>query len=142
MKAATLEKKLYEEQAERVKLRKPVSSAFQRLFNTSQLGIGAEKVGMGSRQQREQLEFNNALISYYGAAISKPNKPKKLLSRKIHDNASGLYFAKQNVRAAHVLPFKLGPDLMQAFFGEGSDDEFMAPQNGLLLHLTVEKGYG
>lgn len=60
MKAATLEKDLYAKQAERIKNTDPNSRAFQAFFNTSVLGIGVEKAGMG-RRGRDQAKFKRDL---------------------------------------------------------------------------------
>jgi hypothetical protein len=61
--AAILEKRVYEEQAARVNSLGAVSRAFQALFNTSKLDIGAENVGRG-RRESEQQGFKKALLEY------------------------------------------------------------------------------
>jgi hypothetical protein len=56
----------------------------------------------------------------------------------IFDTATGLTFSKRLMKAAHIIPYKIGPDLMKSFFGDQSDD-LMTIQNGLLLHAAIEE---
>ncbi|KAK3356873.1 hypothetical protein B0T25DRAFT_140846 [Lasiosphaeria hispida] len=136
IKAATLEKSLYTKQAEKIKQGGPMRRSFQALFMTSQIGICAEKVGMGSRTRSEQSKFKDDLIQFYGAAMAKPNKPKVIVS--IHDSASGHDLVKSSIVAAHLFPHKLGPDILIALFGEDVEGELMTARNGLLLQRDVE----
>jgi hypothetical protein len=123
IKAATLERSLYTRQAERVQQGGSIRRAFQAMFTTSQLGICAEKVGMGSRKRSEQARFKDDLIQFYGAATMRPNKPKVIMS--VHDTATGLEFPKQHITAAHLFPHKLGPDVLVSLFGEDVEGELM-----------------
>ncbi|GAB1317032.1 HNH nuclease domain-containing protein [Madurella fahalii] len=136
IKAATLEKSLYTKQAERVSQGGPIRRAFQAMFTTSQLGICADKVGMGARQRSEQAKFKDDLIQFYGAATTKPNKPKVIIS--VHDTATGYEFLKPHVTAAHLFPHNLGPDVLVSLFGEDVEGELMTARNGLLLQPDVE----
>lgn len=123
IKAATLEKSLYIKQAERVKQGGPIRRAFQAIFTTSQLGICVDKVGMGARKRSEQAKFKDDLIQFYGAATTKPNKPKVIIS--VHDTATGYEFVKSHITAVHLFPYKLGPDILVSLFGEDVEGELM-----------------
>ncbi|KAM7189038.1 hypothetical protein V8F20_010341 [Naviculisporaceae sp. PSN 640] len=136
IKAATLEKALYTKQAERIHQGGPIRRAFQAMFTTSQLGICAEKVGMGPRKRSEQARFKDNLIQFYGAATVQPNKPKVIVS--VHDTATGCELLKSQVTAAHLFPYKLGPDVLVSLFGEDVEGELMTARNGLLLQSDVE----
>ncbi|KAK3939719.1 hypothetical protein QBC46DRAFT_450115 [Diplogelasinospora grovesii] len=97
--------------------------------------------------------FKGALIKAYGAAITRPNKPKVIVS--LHDSATGLDLVQALVTAAHLVPHKLGPDILVALFGAelgiyltrvtnlcfgvNVEGELYTPFNGLLLHVDVEK---
>ncbi|KAH8668818.1 hypothetical protein BX600DRAFT_538842 [Xylariales sp. PMI_506] len=118
-KAATYEKKLYTKQAERIQCGGPIRRAFQALFNTSQIGLGVQKAGIGKRTRTQQSKFRQSLIAAYGAAISNPKKPK--------------------VVAAHVVPHSFGPDFLIALFGVNVEGELDTPYNGLLLPSNVEQ---
>ncbi|KAK3356331.1 hypothetical protein B0T25DRAFT_421131, partial [Lasiosphaeria hispida] len=130
------EKSIYTKQAERVNQGGPIRRAFQAMFTTSQLGICADKVGMGARKRSEQAKFKDDLIQFYGAATTKPNKPKVIIS--VHDTATGYEFLKPHVTAAHLFPYKLGPDILVSLFGEDVEGELMTARNGLLLQPDVE----
>jgi hypothetical protein len=110
LKAASLERRLSTEQAEQIARGGPIRRYFQAMFTTSQLGIGAEKVGMGKRTRSEQEKFKMQLIEFYGAATYNPKKPKVIVT--VHDSATGHEMAKSDVRAAHLFPHKIGPDLL------------------------------
>ncbi|KAK0712628.1 hypothetical protein B0T26DRAFT_714791, partial [Lasiosphaeria miniovina] len=114
----------------------PIRRAFQAMFSTSQLGICADKVGMGARKRSEQSKFKDDLIQFYGAATTKPNKPKIIVT--VHDSATGYEFIKSGVTAAHLFPYKLGPDVLVALFGEDVESELMTSRNGLPLQPHVE----
>ncbi|KAK3363912.1 hypothetical protein B0T25DRAFT_422700, partial [Lasiosphaeria hispida] len=130
------EKSLYTRQAERIHQGGPIRRAFQAMFTTSQLGICAEKVGMGPRKRSEQSKFKDDLIQFYDAATVRPNKPKVIMS--VHDTATGHEFSKQHITAAHLFPYKLGPDVLVSLFGENVEGELMTARNGLLLQSGVE----
>lgn len=115
----------------------PRSSALQPLFTTSLLGIGPDRVGMGLRSKEERQRFRKDLIDFYDAGYRKPNNPKELRTALLFDNATGIHFNKYLIRAAPILPYKLGPDLMTVFFEEGSPEESTSAPNGLLLHCAV-----
>lgn len=123
IKAATLEKALYTKQAERINQGGPIRRAFQAMFTTSQLGICADKVGIGPRKRLEQAKFKDDLIQFYNAATTRPNKPKVIIS--VHDTATGYEFPKQHITAAHLFPYKLGPDVLVSLFGEDVEGELM-----------------
>lgn len=151
-KAAVFEAKLYGELANEAKIvyeslpetvrtikrdRLPGSRAFETLFTTSLLGTGADKVAVGFRSKEERQRFRKDLINFYDAEHRKPKNPKELRTSWLFDNATGIYFNKYLIRAAPILPYKLGRDLMTVFFGEGSPEEFTSAPNGLLLHCEV-----
>jgi hypothetical protein len=60
MKAATYEKRLYEEQEKRAATMSPTRRARQNLFNTSHLGLNVDKAGFGKRG-RDQARFKTEL---------------------------------------------------------------------------------
>ncbi|KAK0703032.1 hypothetical protein B0T26DRAFT_838826 [Lasiosphaeria miniovina] len=136
IKASTLEKTLYTKQAETVKQSSPIRRAFQAMFSTSQLSICADKVSIGARKRSEQSKFKDDLIQFYRAATTKRNKPKIIVT--VHDSATGYEFVKLGVTAAHLFPYKLGPDVLVAVFGEDVESELMTSLNGLLLQPDVE----
>ncbi|KAK0720913.1 hypothetical protein B0H67DRAFT_644110 [Lasiosphaeris hirsuta] len=136
IKAATMEKSLYTRQAERINQGGPIRRAFQAMFTARQLGVCADKVGMGPRKRSEQAKFKDDLIQFYGAATMRPNKPKAIKS--VHDTATGLGLPKHQVTAAHLFPYKLGPDVLVSLFGEDVEGELMTARNGLLLQSVIE----
>jgi hypothetical protein len=121
LKAATYEKRLYTKQAEKVEQGGPVRRALLAMFTTSKLGIGAEKIGFGKRKQSEQARFKDSLIQFYDAGTPKYNKPKVIAS--VHDTATGHELVKSNIRAAHLVPYGLGADVLVALFGEDVGNE-------------------
>ncbi|KAK4152645.1 hypothetical protein C8A00DRAFT_44300 [Chaetomidium leptoderma] len=137
IKAATYEKRLYSNQADQIERGGPIRRAFQAMFTTSQMGICADKVGMGPRTRSEQSKFKKQLITKYNAATTRPNKPKVIVS--LHDSATGLDLVQPLITAAHLVPHRLGPDILVALFGVNVEGELYTALNGLLLHVDVER---
>ncbi|KAI0843672.1 hypothetical protein F5Y06DRAFT_8842 [Hypoxylon sp. FL0890] len=137
IKAAIFEKKQYQKQAERIERGGPVRRAFQTLFNTSQIGLGVSKAGMGKRTRNEQSKFKSDLISFYNAATTDPRKPKVVVT--VHDSATGFETRQSSVTAAHLVPHSVGGDILVALFGANVQGELDTPYNGLLLDSDVEK---
>ncbi|KAK3938641.1 hypothetical protein QBC46DRAFT_389727 [Diplogelasinospora grovesii] len=98
------------------------------MSTTSHLGICAGRVEMGPRTRSQQSKFKGDLIKAYGAATTRPNKPKVILS--LHDSATGLDLVQALVTAAHLVPHKLGPDILVALFGVNVEGELITPFNG------------
>lgn len=124
MKTATLEKSLCNQQAERISEGGHIRRNFQAMFTTSQLGICAEKVGFGSRKNSAQSRFMKELIDLYDVGQSRPDKPKSIIL--IQDAATGLYLGKDLIVAAHLFPYRLGPDVLMALFGKNVENELMS----------------
>ncbi|KAI1261896.1 hypothetical protein F5Y18DRAFT_419261 [Xylariaceae sp. FL1019] len=114
-----------------------IRRAFQTLFNTSQIGLGVDKAGMGKRTRSEQSKFKASLIKFYDAASTNPKKPKVIMS--IHDTSTGQEEKKDLIRAAHLVPHSFDEDLLVAIFGGNVKGELNTPHNGLLLSIEVEK---
>ncbi|KAI0152697.1 hypothetical protein GGR57DRAFT_513596 [Xylariaceae sp. FL1272] len=136
MKAAHHEKVLYQRQAQRIEQGGPIRRAFQTLFNTSQIGLGVDKAGMGKRTRSQQSKFKAFLVKFYAAATTNPKKPKVIDT--VHDTSTGQEELQRNVRAAHLVPHSFGEDLLVAIFGANVKGELSTPYNGLLLSPTVE----
>ncbi|KAK3366615.1 hypothetical protein B0T24DRAFT_596526 [Lasiosphaeria ovina] len=97
------------------------------MFTTSQLGICADKVGMGVRKRSERSKFKEDLIQFYGAATIHPENPKVVIS--VHDSPTGHEFLKSGVTAAHFFPYKLCPDILVSLFGQDVESEKMTARN-------------
>ena len=136
LKAAVYEKKLYTQQAEKIQRGGPMRRAFQAMFTTSQIGIAAEKVGVGKRTRSQQSKFRQSIIRAYNAAITNRKKPKVIMN--LYDNATGSRLVPSHVTAAHIVPHSLGPDVLIALFGINVEGELDTPYNGLLLPSDVE----
>ncbi|KAB5580394.1 hypothetical protein GE09DRAFT_1182734 [Coniochaeta sp. 2T2.1] len=128
-----------------------------RLANKNKLVVGAEgkQVLTETCSFRDVLNEIKAFSSKFGQTIDEGFVPgvrlhssykqgkKKVDNDLVFDSAVSLTFPKQQVKLAHIIPYKIGPYLMQAYFGHESgdfmSDDLMTPQNGLLLYTTVEK---
>jgi hypothetical protein len=140
LKAAVYEKKLYTQQAEKIQRGGPMRRAFQAMFTTSQIGLGAEKAGVGKRTRSQQSKFRQSIIRAYGAAITDPRKPKVITD--LYDSATGMELVPSHITAAHIVPHSLGPDVLIALFGINVEGEIDTPYNGLLLQSDVERAMG
>jgi hypothetical protein len=135
LKAATYEKRLYMQQAEKIQRGGPMRRAFQSMFTTSQIGLGDQKVGVGTRTKSQQSQFRQSLIQGYDASITDPRKPDRV--NFLYAAATDTRFATDHIRAAHIVPHFLGPDALVALFGVNIEGELDTPYNGLLLPLAV-----
>jgi hypothetical protein len=97
VKAAVYEKKLYTQQAEKIQRGEPTRPAFQSMFTTSQIGLGAQKV---KRSRTQQSNFRQNLIQAYGATITHPKKPKVITL--LYDSATGRDFPRRYCRASII----------------------------------------
>ena len=74
-------------------------------------------------------------ISVYEASKGAPFKGK------IWCCITQSYFNKDNVRAAHIVPHALGPELVDYIFGSGSGSRLDRSDNCLLMHHTAEQAF-
>ena len=51
------------------------------------------------------------------------------------------WFNPENVKAAHIFPWKSGQDAMTAIFGEDATDELFSAKNGMLLSSRAEEKF-
>ena len=137
LRAAIYEKELYMRQAEKIQRGGPVRRAFQAMFKTSQIGLGAQKAGVGKRTKTQQSKFRQNIIRADGAAITNPRKPKVITD--LYDSATGRELVPSHVTAAHIVPHSLGPDVLIALFGINVEGEIDTPYNGLLLQSDIER---
>jgi hypothetical protein len=82
---------------------------------------------MGRRKKSEQAKFKDDLIRFYDAATTNPNRPGVVVS--VHDAATGFEMLRSAVTAAHLFPYKLGPDILVTLFGEDVESELMTVCN-------------
>lgn len=137
MKARTLEERLCNTQAERLKLEKGSTltagrRAFMKLFTTSTIGLGIKNTGAGARPSEDQTSFRNALFD-----VAKQG-PDPGFS-EVWCPISGSMWHKDQMTAAHLFAWKHGQELMTSIFGEMNPPELFSPYNGLLISTTAEK---
>lgn len=60
---------------------------------------------------------------------------------KLFCSVSRGYYDKPDVRAGHIVPRVIGPEVMDYLFGSGSGSRLDSPDNCLFMHTTVEKAF-
>ena len=51
------------------------------------------------------------------------------------------YYSQEDVRAAHIVPYSLGPELVDYIFGSGTGTRMDTADNCLLMHEYVERAF-
>lgn len=82
-----------------------------------------------------QSQMKKSAITVYEASKGTPFKGK------IWCCVSQDYFDQVNVRAAHIVPHALGPELVDYIFGSGSGSRLDTSDNCLLMHQVVERAF-
>ena len=136
MRAATVQKDLYKKQETKIKKSGNLHRCFVALFNTSSLGLNVDKAGEGRRARSQQDRFKKALIDAYHAGIPRPGKPK--IIDFVYCPATGEQRMRCHMVAAHIVPVRLGKELMAQLFGEEAVAEVFSAHNGILLPNQVE----
>jgi hypothetical protein len=111
--------------------------AFIKLYTTSLRGLGlskntAERERCGDQQSR----FREQLIQSYSAV----NPDEAGGDDELWCHILNKWCYKDTVKAAHIIPYKGGPELMDALFGRepGTESELFSPLNGLLMSVAAE----
>ncbi|EAA33785.1 hypothetical protein NCU08539 [Neurospora crassa OR74A] len=133
MSAASLEKQLYQMQADRIARGGGVLSKEFVSLATNYLGVHVttEKLGKGQQMTRaERVKFRQSLLAAYDAGRSKN-------VNLIFDPVTGTYQQARFMVAVHIVPRKLGHETLSALFHEGTPPNPFSPDNGLLLPRPV-----
>ena len=85
------------------------------------------------RSSTIQTHFRETAIKKYEARKGAPS------NKMIWCCFNRQYFPVSNVRAAHIVPRQLGPELMEYIFGSGSGSRLDSADNCLLLESNVEE---
>ncbi|KAL0472784.1 hypothetical protein QR685DRAFT_560079 [Neurospora intermedia] len=133
MRAASLEKQLYQMQADRIARGDVLSREFVSLA-TGYLGVHVTTenlVGKGQQMTRaERVEFRQSLLAAYDAGRSKN-------VNLIFDPVTGTYQQYCWMVAVHIVPRKLGHETLSALFQQDTPPNPFSPDNGLLLPRPV-----
>ncbi|KHE81739.1 hypothetical protein GE21DRAFT_5093 [Neurospora crassa] len=133
MSAASLEKQLYQMQADRIARGGGVLSKEFVSLATSYLGVHVttEKLGKGQQMTRaERVKFRQSLLAAYDAGRSKN-------VNLIFDPTTGTYQQYCWMVAVHIVPRKLGHETLSALFQGSTPPNPFSPDNGLLLPRPV-----
>lgn len=133
MSAASLEKQLYQMQADRIARGGGVLSREFVSPATNYLGVHVttEKLGKGQQMTRaERVKFRQSLLAAYDAGRCKD-------VNLIFDLTTGTYQQYCWMVAVHIVPRKLGHETLSALFHEGTPPNPFSPDNGLLLPRPV-----
>ena len=87
------------------------------------------------RSNHVQSQMRKASITVYEAGKGAP------FEGKIWCCVSQDYFDQSDVRAAHIVPHTLGPELVDYIFGAGSGSRLDTADNCILMHRTVQRAF-
>ena len=87
------------------------------------------------RSSHVQNQMKKASITVYEAGKGAP------FDGKIWCCVSQDYFDQSDVRAAHIVPHTLGPELVDYIFGTGSGSRLDTADNCILMHRNVERAF-
>ena len=104
-------------------------------FIQALLALYKDPRGSKKRSSTIQSHMKETAIKVYEAGKDAPFKGK------IWCCISQDYFDQENVRAAHIVPHALGPELVDYIFGSGSGSRLDTADNCLLMHEYVEKSF-
>ncbi|KAK3504300.1 hypothetical protein B0T13DRAFT_426423 [Neurospora crassa] len=133
MRAASLEKQLYQMQADRIARGGGVLSKEFVSLATSYLGVHVTTENQEKGQQMtraERVKFRQSLLAAYDAGRSKN-------VNLIFDPVTGTYQQSCFMVAVHIVPRKLGHETLSALFQDGTPPNPFSPDNGLLLPRPV-----
>ena len=86
------------------------------------------------RSSRQQSNFRRLLVDDYEAR--NPDGGDGLWCPVVKD-----FIIPEMVKAAHIVPNKLGQKRMDTIFGPDSAHELFSARNGLLLHTSIEENF-
>ena len=86
------------------------------------------------RSSRIQTKLRNESIVRYE---SKKNAPKSYLYCPINQ----VYHEEEDIVAAHIVPYHLGPEIFEYLFGSGAGTRVFSPDNCLMIHTKLEKHF-
>ncbi|KAJ4392473.1 hypothetical protein N0V85_007020 [Neurospora sp. IMI 360204] len=138
MKAASLEKQLYQIQADRIARGGVISRDFV-LLATSYLGVATEDMNLGRGQmttRAERVKFRESLLTGYEAAMYRV-EPYTCYLNFIFDPATGTYQDPCSMVAVQIVPHKLGHETITALFQRTPPLDLLSPDNGLVLPHQV-----
>ncbi|MCJ1470987.1 hypothetical protein MMC07_009635 [Pseudocyphellaria aurata] len=137
--ALTVDKKLYAAQAKKLQFDvEPVTQGtkrlFMRWFTKSSAGLGATA---GKRSTQNQTRFKANLIEASNASHPDPRVEEYWCP------ILGCFHGKHAMKAAHIVPYSLGQDLMTDIFGaeENEKNELFSAKNGILMHSGAEERF-
>ncbi len=99
------------------------------------LALYKDPRGSDKRSSTLQSHMKETAIKVYEAGKDAPFKGK------IWCCISQDFFDQENVRAAHIVPHALGPELVDYIFGSGSGSRLDTAANCLLIHKSVAKAF-
>lgn len=99
------------------------------------LALYKDPRGSKKRSSATQSHMKETAIKVYEVGKDAPFKDK------IWCCISQGFFDQENVRAAHIVPYALGPELVDYIFGSGSGSRLDTADNCLLIHESVEKAF-
>ena len=54
---------------------------------------------------------------------------------------SGDWFENEDMKAAHIVPYRLGPEIVDYVFGAGTGSRLLSADNCLMMHTTVKRAF-
>ncbi|KAI9657897.1 MAG: hypothetical protein M1829_006859 [Trizodia sp. TS-e1964] len=86
------------------------------------------------RKSQAQSSMKNESIELYDA-IDPGN------ARNLFCSITGEYWDKEDIVAAHIVPSRLGAEVVDYIFGPGKGLRLFSPDNCLLMHPSIERAY-
>lgn len=95
----------------------------------------AEHVGSAKRKSALQSELKDKAITFYDSKKDSPHWKRHWCP------ISGDYHEKDYITASHIVPYRLGAEIVDYIFGTGSGSRLNTPDNCLLLEAKIEKQF-
>ena len=105
-------------------------------FNSTLLALYKDPYHSHKRSTHIQSQMKKTSITVYAARKDAPSEDKICccITRR--------YYDRYNIRAVHIVPHALGPELVDYIFGTGSGLRLDTADNCLLMHQDVERSFG
>ncbi|MCJ1258541.1 hypothetical protein MMC24_006374 [Lignoscripta atroalba] len=103
-------------------------------FIATLLALYKDPMTSNKRSSTNQTNMRRAAIQAYRSDLQAPEG-------KLWCPISKGFFDSADMKAAHIVPASLGPEVVDYLFGHGSGSRLSSADNCLIIHRTVERSF-